>query len=907
METKVNLARSPPLSKSAAIDETYNKVAIAIFVLQIFLVLLFSVLTNCTDKHNVWYLGLNKKRLPLMETAVVLPLRFFSMLSPMVPLSFKVMVELSKSYISRVISWDESIQHEGEPALVNNSSLAENLGQVEILVTDKTGTLTSNVMRFKALSTSKGQVFEVDSGDMPVVAKLTSTEANTYHLLLGMTFCNMMKRADAAQNGNHSLSHEASDKWISTSPDEMALTDGAGLCGVVLETRTKTAVKCQFIKEPVTMNIAHVLQFTSERGRMSVLLLDETSKEYLLLTKGSDDSVLPLCLDEKLERSVWSNCVRVFSNRGLRTLVFGYRRVSHTEATDFLRGVNDPNADEDQKKCCCDVLESRLIYCGCTAVKDELQDGVPETVDSLRLANIKLWMITGDKMETAMQTGIASRILRNSDSVLNLIPPDTASLTVEDHLYYVAQRLQEHRNNHLVEAPVPPFWRRMIIKSGLLDFAKEFLLKPNPEILKPVSHQLKRLPDRDHRSILSERHTNQLHRLTSIDSYTDSGNVCVIFSGRTLALIEHSGSAPLMENFQKVLCASGSVICSRTSPNQKAKIVDIAKLSKKVTLAIGDGGNDVAMIQKAHVGVGIKGKEGNQASAASDFSLCQFRFLSTLLFVHGHSAFHRTAMIVQQSFWKTVLIAWVQVLFNFHTVYSGVSFWDSFSLMLYNAIPTVPVTFLCVMDIPLSAWMLLNNPRLYRMSQSGRYLTAATFYGYVLRAILHGTVIFYLAAAFHSGGNEVQLEGHTLDRNGDFYAAYFAIVTIHTYTVLTESHAINFAQWTCFAFSVVSCFWCFAASAQSTLGNQTFLVLLKNPKFYLEYIALLGLIALSLALYATVKASWFPNLLQYQRAVVLRIHRYCRPSSLLSILFADDNPSAFLRSLSPLHLLLPIR
>ena len=105
------------------------------------------------------------------------------------------------------------------------------------------------------------------------------------------------------------------------------------------------------------------------------------------------------------------------------------------------------------------------------------------------------------------------------------------------------------------------------------------------------------------------------------------------------------------------------VVCCRMTPLQKAEVVEIVKdEAYAITLAIGDGANDVAMIQTAHVGVGITGNEGLQAASAADYTIAQFRFLTRLLFVHGSWSFHRTAKLILYSFYKNVVLCIVEVI-----------------------------------------------------------------------------------------------------------------------------------------------------------------------------------------------------------------------------------------------------
>ena len=129
-----------------------------------------------------------------------------------------------------------------------------------------------------------------------------------------------------------------------------------------------------------------------------------------------------------------------------------------------------------------------------------------------------------------------------------------------------------------------------------------------------------------------------------------------------------------------------AVLACRVSPQQKGEIVSLVKARKpnKITLAIGDGANDVAMIMKAHVGVGIAGREGMQAARSADFAFGKFKFLRPLLFVHGREAYRRNSDIVLYAFYKNVLYVIVQFQFGVFSVFSGQTLYEPWIYQLYN-------------------------------------------------------------------------------------------------------------------------------------------------------------------------------------------------------------------------------
>ncbi|KAG5467906.1 hypothetical protein LSCM4_00992 [Leishmania orientalis] len=1015
-ETKMSMTRNVPHTKWATIDHRFNYLTLFIFLVQLILVFTCALLSCLRLKAHapLWYLGGSADPVKYSEYFPILPLRFLMMLSPMVPLSFKVMVEISKAYVSYVIRWDDDMRTEDEAVSVNNSALAEELGQVEYVLSDKTGTLTANSMTFRALATVDDAVFSastegtIGSALHRPLAELGNTikawvacgRQEDYYLMLAMAFCNtieetlpQLSRNSSAAYGAHSThTSEArtnanasfSSRWMSSSPDEVALAEGAEQCGFSLRQRSRTHGTIGLWGEAgasLKVEFVYTLPFSSERGMMSVLLRcpalavksaaaevndptgasDEGDADllmnYVLLIKGADEKVLPRCSDAYSSSHLEdiANRLACFSREGLRTLVYGYRILTEGEVTEALRRFTAVEAsfasvsirDAELQRIYA-LLEHDFTYCGITAVKDELQEGVSQTLTQLRHANIRVWMLTGDKTETARQTAVACGLLTSADRVITLTPP-REDLTPAEHLAYVSAKLSEIMGPAAPGSPsaekalmtrwqkVHGWYRRFFWeRSGLEDFVHEFTRPATYECIRPADHPLVTQP----LSAIQARYgpvspavrnmapkvCGAVHRRTRSDpdpGFTASSALhacgrehgyCVALSGKTLQLLEKEdvashGHSAVVRLFQRRLLQARAVVCSRTSPSLKSYVVDIVRRAGHITLAIGDGGNDVPMLQAAHVGVGVKGREGSQAKLASDFAIGQFRFLSKLILVHGHTAYQRTAMIVQQSFWKTVLIAWVQVLFNVSTDFSGVSYWDSLSLTLYNAIPTVPVTFLCVMDIPLSPWLLCATTQLYAMSQRGRYMNAITFYGYVARAFLHGTMIYYLSVALQHGAGAIMTNGWVLDRGGDFYAPYIAVVTVHSYTVWTESHAITIAHWFCFLFSIWTCFLSFWLYARvSSSPNGTFLVLLTSPSFYLSYLGLLIAVCVSLAIYAIPKVLWFPDALQLERLLLVQLrqghvwHR-SRQVRLLRIFFQEDNPSHFWKSISLYHAL----
>eukprot|EP00842_Homolaphlyctis_polyrhiza_P003405 jgi/Hompol1/4065/HPOL_006903-RA len=288
--------------------------------------------------------------------------------------------------------------------------------------------------------------------------------------------------------------------------------------------------------------------------------------------------------------------LNAFANTGLRTLVVAYRRMSEADyqtfKTQFDTAERSLTNREGMIEEACEAAERELTFIGCTAIEDRLQDRVPETIEYLRKAGLKIWLLTGDKLETAINIGMSSR----------LIGPEMRLIILQAS---TVQEVETEMEKYLVEMKEYP--------------TKSYALVVNGDVL------------------------------------------------------VHALAGPHKQKLLAIGLGCNSVICTRVTPLQKALVVRLVRsnLKSAVTLAIGDGANDVSMIQEAHVGIGIMGKEGTQAVRAADYAFGEFRFLQRLLSVHGRYNYLRMANLIFYSFYKNIAFITVQWWFGFYNAWAG--------------------------------------------------------------------------------------------------------------------------------------------------------------------------------------------------------------------------------------------
>jgi len=273
------------------------------------------------------------------------------------------------------------------------------------------------------------------------------------------------------------------------------------------------------------------------------------------------------------------------------------------------------------------------------------------------------------------------------------------------------------------------------------------------------------------------------------DRYVEHGKaneVAIIITGTPLALaLDHH-----LEAFGELGVQAHCVICCRVTPAQKASVVKLVKDRKKMTLAIGDGGNDVAMIQEAHVGVGISGKEGLQAARASNYCFGKFRFLSRLMLVHGRYSYKRTASMMQYSFYRSIFFAMMQLLFNVFAGFSGVSFFHSMTVAGWALITIFPAISL-VFDKDVSEQAAHLFPQLYSEGQLGRALSLRTFGRWQLMGVWQSLLIFFLTMWCFGTEYMHPRDGAPIDFDSAGMTLYTAALFVQIGVIYVEHNSLH--------------------------------------------------------------------------------------------------------------------
>ena len=514
------------------------------------------------------------------------------------------------------------------------------------------------------------------------------------------------------------------------SPDEAALTKAAKDAGFEFVVREADHIVvrrhgARGLFRDLRYDVFGVHDFNSTRKRMSLVTQDASTGRIWLMCKGADNVMFDRAITEP-SRPLLERQLTAFASKGLRTLVLGWREMSvgefqawraeHGAASVSLTGREEALAAVAER------YETGFTVLGATAIEDRLQAGVPGTIRDLARAGIKTWVLTGDKVETAINIGFSCRLLEPRMELITLSSEDPAALRAQ--LAGLEARFR----------PLVPALARAGAGWAARALAACGLGGGGGAAATPVA----KLSAAGVPAAASPyRGPSDLPRVRE--------STALVLTGPCLT---HVLDQPDLEDaLLTVARCCRAVIACRVSPQQKATIVHLVRRRVSpapMTLAIGDGANDVGMIQRAEVGVGISGKEGLQAVNSADFAIAQFRFLRRLLLVHGRWNYRRMTKVVLYSFYKNVVITLSLFYYTSLTGFSGTSFYESLVYSAYNFVLGLPIIFIGITERDLPATAALAHPAVYAQGREGLDLNPRRMLVWLGQAVLHSAVVFWL-------------------------------------------------------------------------------------------------------------------------------------------------------------------
>ncbi|XP_072804175.1 phospholipid-transporting ATPase IK [Vicugna pacos] len=631
---------------------------------------------------------------------------FLILLSVMVPMAMFIMAEFIYLGNSIFINWDMHMYYEPQdmPAKARSTSLNDQLGQVEYVFSDKTGTLTQNVMAFRKCCIS-GVVYgpekEAPCKEDPYLWNkfadrkflfrnaelLQAVQANEDQRVREFWRLLAICHTVMVQEKNNQLLYQAA------SPDEEALVTAARNFGYVFLARTQDSITVMELGEVRVYQVLAMMDFNSVRKRMSVLVRTPEGSIHLY-TKGADTVIYERLGKKGMTEWTTEKALASFAEQTLRTLCLAYKEVDkdvyeawhqrHQEASILLQ--NRAHALHQVYE----EMEQNLQLLGATAIEDRLQDGVCDTIRSLKQGNIKVWVLTGDKQETAVNIGFACQLLSENMIILE----EKEIMRILEVYWESNNNLKGDKKDHRRSQLLPQVKMALVINGEFLDQLLLSLRKEPRALVQKVTldteESWQELGE-GRMDFLQARRLSLLWRTLGIQRKTPG-----LASEDKDSNSHESPEVRREQAFVELASQCQAVICCRVTPKQKALIVALVKKYQNVvTLAIGDGANDVNMIKTADIGVGLAGQEGMQAVQNSDYMLAQFCFLKRLLLVHGRWSYMRVCKFLRYFIYKTLASTMAQIWFAFYSGFTAQPLYEGWFLAFFNLLySTLPALYI---------------------------------------------------------------------------------------------------------------------------------------------------------------------------------------------------------------------
>ncbi|CAL5976740.1 Phospholipid-translocating_ATPase [Hexamita inflata] len=885
--------------KSSRMNIRMNKLVVYQAFLSIIIMLVFPGVSAATyNSFSTDYVSFQMEPSSAAKTFAEKVIIYFVLLAYLLPVSLFVSIEMTRLVNSVQMEADKNLQRtdvrnflQKDPKnQIKNSSFAnenvyaisvqsknsiciENLQEVDIIFSDKTGTLTKNQMIFHSFANDQNVqrevIFKIKAEMQQNFRNHNKYENFDLKMLFQLALCNTVQTQMVKIDGNETQVYQGE------SPDEIAFCYASKVYGLKLHQRNASSVEYQLnINEHLfnmTFNVLAVVPFSSDRKKMSIVLQEvgenipreqlgqlnniittHNNMAYFLpksiaqagqpfvLTKGADSFMLPLCNITKENNDAIQKIASEYSMIGLRTLVFGSKQLNDPEWVKQWNLVSNLKESDPQYFDCTKQIETNLAYSGMTAIEDELQDQLHDTLSFTINAGVRVWMLTGDKTETAVNIAKSSG-LAPKDTKLLYLTTETASNPIKLNqclLEYIDLQKQQLTGKALENYETV---QKSIKQQSVLSNQSKF--------------------QKTMRELLGYFYCRGLNKQIINDSQSGN-NTTLVMDSKTYNLIR---SEHLENEFYTIAFHSQSAVCCRLSPSEKAQIIKRTHdlIPEFTTLAIGDGANDVAMIKEAQIGIGVAGKEGVHSCNNADITVPEFRFLKQLIFVYGRYTHLRNQELFEYCIEKNSIIALMHVVYSFYNLFSVQVCIDSLLLTMFNLLITFfPIAFQAVIEQDIDREALLEHPRTFRQF-SQKFRPSGLFMSLRLCKSLYYSIVIITLNKYLTSNQIIFSNGQVNDLGAQSLSFYFTILCVTSIELFIHQTTFTYYLLGSFIFMIVlvtACVWLGNSSQMFGTTNIGVIMMVQGSlHFHISWIITSLVCVVPSICYQVIRKLYFPN------------------------------------------------
>ncbi|BFU23656.1 phospholipid-transporting p-type ATPase putative [Entamoeba histolytica] len=639
--------------------------------------------------------------------------------SGIIPISVIITIEIARSLQKRNIEIDEDMKNKKGKVKGKNSGLNEELGRVSHILTDKTGTLTSKYFVFTKCSIG-GKIYgkkeyeeSEEEEELGLIERkerkeeeINIVEIDTKEIIedyqrkgkQGKIIEEFFKALIICQTVEVKQDDEEIE-YFSETKEELAIVAGSKECGFELIESSEESISINIKEKQIGYRI--LKRYEGEEGKKSVIVYD--GKEVSLYCKGREKS-----MSERLKMKAINGKIlkqnEEFNEEGYLTMIIGMKKM---RVEEYIEWVEKGEKEEE--------IEKDLMLIGVTCVEEELEKGVKESIKKFQEAGIKVWMVTGDKRERAINVGKSSGIINKERITTNIkIRNEEESEKQIEKEYQIRKRNKKERGNNL------------IIDGESIEYC------------------------------LKEKNKKKIQKI-----------------------IEYSENAIFCE-------------CTR---KQKGEIVKIIQEGENNSvLAVGDSINDIDMINKANIGVGIiKDKEEEtEATKIADYSIPEFRFLVKLILVHGRYCYRQIGITLFYLIYKNVILLMCEFIYNMFCGNSRITIIPKSVKIEYNSLFTsLPILIFSIFDRDVPPYIIYKYPKLYKNKD---YISSISFCWWLLNGILSSITIFFISYVVMYN-ESILIDGKVVNYDGftfTIFVSIFIVVTLKVFFITKRYTVLNF-------------------------------------------------------------------------------------------------------------------